>query len=86
MKLKKYSKLIFVSFLLIISILFSSSCSFFGWGTVMPSINVTNEFENEKWLLIDNLLINKELLRHDKYTVQNTIKIFGNKKRTENCA
>lgn len=69
LKLKKYSKLIFMSFLLIISILFSSSCSFFGWGTVMPSINVTNEFENEKWLLIDNLLINKEsgtvsLLKH----------------------
>ena len=48
--------------------------------------SVGKEIKTYRETYSNNLLINKELLRHDKYPVQNSIKIFGNKKRTENCA
>ena len=34
----------------------------------------------------NNILVEKQLLRHDKFKVQNAVKIYGTKKRTENDA
>jgi hypothetical protein len=36
-------------------------------------------FRNE---YVGDVLVNSEFLRHDKYQVQNAVKVFGNKKRT----
>ena len=48
--------------------------------------NDGKEIKTYRETYFNNQLIHKELLRHDKYKVQNSIKVFGNKKRTENCA
>ncbi len=45
------------------------------------------EIKSYREKYMDNKLVLKENLRHDKYKVQNAIKIYGTKKRTEeNCA
>lgn len=50
-----------------------------------PSTGMEIKSFREKYL--NNELIEKETLRHDKYNVQNAVKVFGTKKRTENiCA
>ncbi len=36
-----------------------TSCSSFGFGTVVPGMNTARAFENDTWLLIDNMLANK---------------------------
>lgn len=49
--------------------------------------NAGMEINSYREKYIDNILISTELLRHDVYTKNNTIKIFGTKKRTEEiCA
>jgi len=35
---------------------------------------------------VNNILVSKELLRHDKFKVQNSIKVFGNKKRNSDVS
>ena len=45
--------------------------------------NVGMDIKSYREKYENNILVNKEILRHDKYTVQNTIKVFGTKKRTE---
>ncbi len=49
--------------------------------------NVGMDIKSYREKYENNILVNKEILRHDKYNVQNTVKIFGTKKRTEElCA
>ncbi len=42
------------------------------------------EIKSYREKYVDNVLINKELLRHDKFAVQNSVKVYGNKSRDEN--
>ncbi len=58
MKFKNTYKLFFTIFILIFSILLTS-CSSLGFGTTMPTLDMQSEFENDNWLIIDNILINK---------------------------
>lgn len=58
MKFKNIYKLFLTIFILIFSILLTS-CSSLGFGTTMPTLNIQSEFENDNWLIIDNILINK---------------------------
>ena len=58
MKIKNTCRLFLVVSILIFSILFTS-CANLGWATVMPQLNINKQFENSAWLVIDNLLINK---------------------------
>ncbi len=41
------------------------------------------EIKSYREKYINNILISKELLRHDKFKVQNSIKVYGNMKRDE---
>lgn len=72
MKTKKY-RLILVSLVIIIAILSSSSCALLSdMNNVLPSIMMCSEFENDRWLLVGNLLVNKEnetvtVLKYSKY-------------------
>ena len=45
-----------------------------------PSKGMEIKSYREKY--VDNILIEKQLLRHDKFKVQNAIKIYGSQKRT----
>lgn len=49
-----------------------------------PSIGMEVKSYREKY--IDGELVDKQLLRFDKFKVQNAIKVYGTKKRTENDA
>ena len=46
--------------LLLISTIMLSSCSSFGFGASMPDLETYAAFEDETWLVIDHLLINKK--------------------------
>ena len=58
MKFKNTYRLFLTIFILIFSILLTS-CSSLGFGTTMPTLDIQSEFENDNWLIIDNVLINK---------------------------
>lgn len=58
MKFKNTYRLFLTIFILIFSILLTS-CSSLGFGTTMPTLDIQSEFENDNWLIIDNILINK---------------------------
>lgn len=49
--------------------------------------NIGVEIKSYRETYKDNILLNKQILRHDKYKVQNHVKVYGTKKRTEEiCA
>lgn len=59
MKYQFIFKLFLITALLIIILSFTSCLGCLGWGTVMPDLETDNKFENDNWLVIDNMLISK---------------------------
>ena len=53
-------KIIAVILLMAIMLLSLSSCSWLGFGTMMPEVTVYAEFGNDVWLIIDHCLINNQ--------------------------
>jgi len=59
LKHKKHICRVLILIIILISLLFSSSCARF-IGNSMPSLYIEKNFENDTWLVIDNKLINKK--------------------------
>lgn len=52
----------------------------------LKKASVGYEVKSYREIYKDGKLTSKELLRYDKFPVQNAVKVYGTKKRTENCA
>ncbi len=63
MKSKSTYKLFATAFVLLFAMLLSScsnsSSTTVFFGTTVPELNIKSEFDGDKWLIIDNMLINK---------------------------
>ena len=81
MKIKKYRSIL-VSLVLIIGILSMSSCSLLSdIDNCLPSIMMCSEFENDDWIVVGNLLVNKEnstvtVLKYSTYELVDEILFY----------